>query len=82
MGEERSKRGAQSRRGERQNHMFYGDLLAHLVKNRLKRAGTLVLNVAERGSSTREKVLTDALKLATDFEQEVTEVAEGTSNIR
>jgi hypothetical protein len=45
---------------------FYADLLAHLVKNRLKRAGTLVLNVAERGSSTREKVLTDALKLATE----------------
>ena len=45
---------------------FYADLLAHLVKARLKRAGTLVLNVAERGSSTREKVLTDALKLATE----------------
>jgi len=45
---------------------FYGDLLAHLIKNRLKRAGTLVLNVAERGSSTREKVLTEALRLATE----------------
>ncbi len=45
---------------------FYADLLAHLVKNRLKRAGTLVLNVAERGSSTREKVLTNALQLATE----------------
>ncbi|HKI69840.1 MAG TPA: hypothetical protein VKA67_09645 [Verrucomicrobiae bacterium] len=45
---------------------FYADLLAHLVKSRLKRAGTLVLNVAERGSSTREKVLTDALRLATE----------------
>jgi hypothetical protein len=44
---------------------FYGGLPAHLVKNRLKRAGTLVLNVAERGSSTREKVLIEALKLAT-----------------
>lgn len=44
---------------------LYADLLAHLIKNRLKRAGTLVLNVAERGSSTREKVLTAALKLAT-----------------
>jgi hypothetical protein len=43
---------------------FYADLLAHLVKNRLKRPGTLVLNVAERGSSTREKVLTEALRLA------------------
>ncbi len=45
---------------------FYADLLAHLLKNRLKRAGTLVFNVAERGSSTREKVLTDALRLATE----------------
>jgi hypothetical protein len=45
---------------------FYADLLAHLIKNRLKRPGTLVLNVAERGSSTREKVLTDALRLATE----------------
>jgi hypothetical protein len=45
---------------------FYADLLAHLIKNRLKRAGTLVLNVAERGSSTREKVLTSALALATE----------------
>ena len=45
---------------------MYGDLLAHLIKNRLKRAGTLVLNVAERGSSTREKVLTAALELATE----------------
>ncbi len=44
---------------------FYADLLAHLVKARLKRAGTLVLNVAERGSSTRENVLPDALTLAT-----------------
>jgi hypothetical protein len=45
---------------------FYADLLAHLIKNRLKRTGTLVLNVAERGSSTREKVLTSALHLATE----------------
>jgi hypothetical protein len=45
---------------------LYGDLLAHLIKNRLKRAGTLVLNVAQRGSSTREKVLTAALELATE----------------
>jgi len=43
---------------------LYADLLAHLIKNRLKRAGTLVLNVANRGSSTREKVLLAALELA------------------
>ena len=55
---------------EKQHHdreeEFYADLLAHLIKKRLKRAGTLVLNVAERGSSTREKVLTEALRLATE----------------
>lgn len=55
---------------EKQHHgreeEFYTDLLAHLVKNRLKRSGTLVLNVAERGSSTREKVLSQALRLATE----------------
>jgi len=45
---------------------LYGDLLAHLIKNRLKRAATLVLNVAERGSSTREKVLAAALELASE----------------
>ena len=53
---------------EKQHHglaeEFYGDLLSHLIKNRLKRPGTLVLNVAERGSSTREKVLMKALELA------------------
>lgn len=53
---------------EKQHHAraeeFYADLLAHLIKNRPKRPGTLVLNVAERGSSTREKVLTEALRLA------------------
>jgi hypothetical protein len=32
---------------------FYADLLAHLLKNRFKRPGRLVFNVAERGSSTR-----------------------------
>jgi hypothetical protein len=53
---------------EKQHHAkeeeFYADLLAHLIKNRLKRPGTLVLNIAERGSSTREKVLIAALQLA------------------
>ena len=34
--------------------------------DRVPRAGTLVLNVAERGSSTREKVLSEALRLATE----------------
>jgi hypothetical protein len=55
---------------EKQHHAreeeFYADLLAHLIKKRLKRPGKLVLNVAERGSSTREKALTEALRLATE----------------
>jgi hypothetical protein len=53
---------------EKQHHgrdeEFYADLLSHLIKNRMKREGRLVLNVAERGSSTREKVLLEALWLA------------------
>ena len=44
---------------------FYADVLSHLIKGRLKRPHRLVLNVAERGSSTRGKVLEDALGKAT-----------------
>ena len=55
---------------ERQHHgredEFYADLLSHLIKGRLKHPGTLVLNVAQRGSSTRDKVLTTALAIATE----------------
>jgi len=55
---------------EKQHHgreeEFYADLLSHLIKRRLKKPGTLVLNVAERGSSTREKVLNEALRIATE----------------
>lgn len=40
---------------------FYADVLSHLIKNRLKRPQRLVLNIAQRGSSTRAKVLEDAL---------------------
>ena len=39
---------------------FYADVLSHLIKNRLKQPRRLVLNIAERGSSTRGKVLEDA----------------------
>ncbi len=53
---------------EKQHHgredEFYADLLSHLIKRRLKKEQKLVLNVAERGSSTREKVLGSALNLA------------------
>lgn len=55
---------------EKQHHAqeneFYADLLSHLIKKRVKRNGKLVLNVAARGSSTRDKVLTDALAVANE----------------
>jgi predicted GNAT family N-acyltransferase len=44
--------------------LFYADLLSHLIKSRTKRPGKLVLNIAERGSSTRDKILDDALRKA------------------
>jgi hypothetical protein len=44
---------------------FYAHLLSHSIKGRLHESGKLVLNVAERGSSTREKTLTRALDAAT-----------------
>ena len=43
---------------------FYADILSHLIKPRVKRPGTLVLNIAQRGSSTREKILNRALEIA------------------
>ena len=43
---------------------FYADVLSHLIKNRLKKPQRLVLNIAERGSSTRTKVLDSALAKA------------------
>ena len=44
---------------------FYADVLSHLIKGRLKRPQRLVLNIAERGSSTRARVLDEALAKAT-----------------
>lgn len=52
-----------NRHGKKQNS-FYADLLSHLIKNRMKREGKLVLCIAERGSSTREKTLFQALDMA------------------
>lgn len=40
---------------------FYADVLSHLIKSRLNEPQRLVLNVAQRGSSTRAKVLDEAL---------------------
>ena len=47
-----------------QEDEFYADILSHLIKQRVKRPGTLVLNIAQRGSSTREKILNRALEIA------------------
>ena len=43
---------------------FYADVLSHLIKSRLRDPQRLVLNVAQRGSSTRAKVLDEALTKA------------------
>jgi len=48
---------------------FYADILSHLIKQRVKRPGTLVLNIAHRGSSTREKTLNRALDIALERAQ-------------
>jgi len=47
-----------------QDEEFYADVLSHLIKRRLKRPQRLVLNIAERGSSTRARVLDAALAKA------------------
>ncbi len=39
---------------------FYADVLSHLIKSRLKSPRRLVLNIAERGSSTRSRILENA----------------------
>jgi len=43
---------------------FYADVLSHLIKGRLKAPRRMVLNIAERGSSTRARVLQTALTKA------------------
>lgn len=43
---------------------LYADLLAHLIKNKFKQDGKLVLNIAERGNTTRNTVLEKALDIA------------------
>jgi hypothetical protein len=43
---------------------FYADLLSHLLKNKLSKHDKLVLNISERGQSTKNANLTLALKKA------------------
>ena len=44
---------------------FYADLLSHLLKNKLKTGGDLVLNIAQRGNATRNANLQKSLDKAT-----------------
>lgn len=44
---------------------FYADLLSHLLKNKLEIGDKLVLNISERGKSTRNIILNKALEKAT-----------------
>lgn len=43
---------------------FYADLLSHLIKNKLNKGGKLILDVASRGSSTKNHNLQSALQKA------------------
>lgn len=44
--------------------IFYADVLSHVLKNRLKMSQKLVLNIAERGTSTKNANLQRALDIA------------------
>lgn len=44
---------------------FYADVLSHLLKNKLKSDGKLILNISERGNSTKNSNLNAALDKAT-----------------
>jgi hypothetical protein len=49
---------------------FYADVLSHLLKNRLRLKGKLVLNIAERGNSTRSVNFDRALAKAVEHHRE------------
>jgi hypothetical protein len=48
----------------RKDAEFYADILSHLLKNKLDLDTTLILNIAQRGSSTRNSNLVLALEKA------------------
>lgn len=48
------------------DNLFYADLLSHLLKNKFASNDKLVLNIAERGSSTSNRNLESALTIAKD----------------
>lgn len=43
---------------------FYADMLSHLLKNKFHKEGKLILNIAQRGRSTRNSVLESAKEKA------------------
>ena len=48
---------------------FYAEILGHLLKRKLKMKGRIVLNIAQRGSSTRSVILESALQKARERAQ-------------
>ncbi len=47
-----------------QESEFYADLLSHLLKDKLQKPGRLVLDIAEKGSSTNQRNLEKGLEKA------------------
>ena len=60
---------------------FYADLLSHLLKNKLKLGQRLVINIAERGKSTRNHVLELALQKARERFAKKQDAAEISSEV-
>ena len=60
---------------------FYADLLSHLLKNKLKLGQKVVLNIAQRGESTKNMNLQLALKKATDRFLKTRDAAEIASQV-
>lgn len=60
---------------------FYADLLSHLLKNKLKLGQRLVINIAERGKTTRNHVLELAMDKARERFAKRQDVADISSEI-
>ncbi len=46
---------------------FYGDLLSHLMKTKIGTSGKIVMNIAERGTSTKNFVLESSLRKSAEY---------------
>ncbi len=60
---------------------FYADLLSHLLKNKLKLGQRLVINIAERGKTTRNHVLDLAMTKARERFGKIKDAAEISSEV-